>query len=112
MVALDKQTVRVTYDARVIGTRDLLKRAFEFTVTLVLLGLNAELESGGKHVRKTACMTAFSAVLTVPVLVLAWAPLPQHKILYGTISLALATAVQIVASADVDMDYLFVYHNY
>jgi cation transport ATPase len=33
--------------------------------------------------------------LTVPVLVLAWAPLPEREIAYGSISLALATIVQI-----------------
>ncbi|KAL9098218.1 MAG: hypothetical protein Q9187_009701, partial [Circinaria calcarea] len=43
-------------------------------------------------------MTAFSAVLTTPVLILAWAPLPQHEILYGAVSLTLATIVQIVVA--------------
>ena len=98
MVALDKQTVRVTYDAGLIGARDLLERAFDSAVTLAPPRPHAELESGGKHVRKTAYITVFSAVLTIPVLVLAWAPLPRHKILYGAISMALATIVQIVVA--------------
>jgi Cd2+-exporting ATPase len=41
-------------------------------------------------------MTLLSALLTIPVLILAWAPLPEHKILYGAISLGLATIVQTV----------------
>ena len=68
MVALDKQTVRVTYDAGLIGARDLLERAFDSAVKLGPPRPYAELESGGKHVRKTAYMTVFSAVLTIPVL--------------------------------------------
>jgi heavy metal translocating P-type ATPase len=35
---------------------------------------------------------------TLPVLVLAWAPLPQHEILYGAISMALATIIQVVVA--------------
>lgn len=43
---------------------------------------------------ETACKTLASASLTIPVLVLAYAPLPEHKLLYGAISLVLATLVQ------------------
>jgi Cu2+-exporting ATPase len=98
MVSLDKQTVRVTYDAKLIGARDLLENTFDAAISLAPPRPYAEHESGGKHVRQTACMTAFSAVLTIPVLILAWAPLPQHEILYGAISMALATIVQIVVA--------------
>ena len=76
MIALDKQMVRVTYDAKLIGARDLLKKTFDTVITLVPPRPYAELESGGKHIRQTAYMTAFSAALTISVLVLAWAPLP------------------------------------
>lgn len=86
MVALDKHTVRVTYDAKLVGARDLLHNTFDARITLAPPRPHVELESGGKHVRQTAYLTAFSAVLTIPVLVLAWAPLPQHEILYGAIS--------------------------
>ncbi|MCJ1421929.1 hypothetical protein MMC32_008296 [Xylographa parallela] len=98
MIALDNQTVRVTYDAQLIGARELLRNAFDAMITLAPPRPYAELESGGKHVRRTAYMTAFSAALTIPVLVLAWAPLPPREILYGAISLTLATVVQIVVA--------------
>lgn len=96
MVMLNKETVRVMYDAKLVGARDLVEKAFDSVVALAPPRPYAELESGSKHVRKMAYMTTLSAVLTIPVLVLAWAPLPQHEILYGAISLALATVVQIV----------------
>lgn len=98
MVAVDKQTVRVTYDAKLIGARDLLENTFSAAVTLAPPRPYSDLETGSKHVRKTAYMTAFSAVLTIPVLILAWAPLPQHETIYGAISLALATVVQIIVA--------------
>lgn len=98
LVALDKRTVRVVYDAKLIGARDLLESTFDATIRLASPSPSAELESGRRHVRKTAYMTALSAVLTIPVLVLAWAPLPQHEIMYGAISVALATIVQIVVA--------------
>jgi Cd2+-exporting ATPase len=98
MVAVDKQTVRVTYDAKLIGARDLLENTFSAAVALAPPRPYSDLETGSKHVRKTAYMTAFSAALTIPVLILAWAPLPQHETLYGAISLALATIVQIIVA--------------
>ncbi|KAH7410603.1 Cu2+-exporting ATPase [Cadophora sp. MPI-SDFR-AT-0126] len=98
MTALDKNTVRVAYDAKSIGARDLLERGFNSDISLAPSRPYAELESGSKHVRETVFMTAFSAILTIPVLVLAWAPLKPREILYGSISLALATVVQFVVA--------------
>lgn len=98
MVAVDKHTVHITYDAKLIGARDLLQRSFDAPIALAPHRPHAELESGSKHVRQTALITAFSTVVTISVLVLAWAPLPRHEILYGSISLALATIVQIVVA--------------
>ncbi|KAK0120283.1 hypothetical protein ONS95_011689 [Cadophora gregata] len=98
MTALDKTTVRVAYDAKLVGARDLLERGFDRDISLAPSRPYAELESGSKHVRETALMTAFSAILTIPVLVLAWAPLKPREVLYGSISLALATIVQFVVA--------------
>jgi len=98
MTALDKCTVRVAYDAKLIGARDLLEKGFDRGISLAPARPYAELESGSKHVRETAFMTAFSTILTIPVLVLAWAPLKPRETLYGSISLALATIVQFVVA--------------
>jgi Cd2+-exporting ATPase len=95
MVALDKQTVRITYNAKLIGARDLFEDTFGVPIGLAPPRPCAELESGSKDVLDTALRTTISAMLTIPVLVLAWAPLPSNEILYGSISLALATIVQI-----------------
>ena len=94
MVASGKQTVRITYDAKVVGARALLEKWSDRPLKLAAPRGSSELESGKKHVRNTAWITLLSAVLTIPVLVLAWAPLPPKPIVYGGASLALATIVQ------------------
>lgn len=97
ITATDKTTVQVSYDAKLIGARDVLQ-AFGPGPSLAPARPHAELESGSKHVRQTAYMTLFSAVLTIPVLVLAWAPVKPRPILYGSVSLVLATIVQSVVA--------------
>ena len=94
MVSSGKQTVRITYDAKVVGARVLLEKCSDSPLKLTAPRGSSELESGKKHVRNTAWITLLSAVLTIPVLVLAWAPLPPRPIVYGGVSLALATIVQ------------------
>jgi Cd2+-exporting ATPase len=96
MIAIDKQIVRITYDAKIIGARAFLEKCFNSPLKLAAPRGSSELESGKKHVRNTAWITLLSAILTIPVLVLAWASLPPRPIAYGSASLALATIVQFV----------------
>ena len=98
MFPTGQQTVRITYDSTIVGARDLMQNRFDTTVQLAPPQPHAALTAGNRHVRKSAYATIFSAVLTIPVLVLAWAPLPHHDTLYGSISLALATIVQTVVA--------------
>lgn len=101
VTAIGKTTVRVTYHPEIVGARDLLSDPF-FQKQKAKLGPVAPcatIASGRSHVRMMFFMTLLSALLTIPVLVLAWAPLPKHEILYGGISLALATIVQTVVAA-------------
>ena len=95
MIAYDNQTVRITYDAKIIGARALLEKCADSPLKLAAPRGSSELESGKKHVRTTAWITLLSACLTVPVLILAWAPLPPRPVVYGGVSLALATIVQV-----------------
>lgn len=99
IVASGKQTVRITYDAKVVGARALLERCSNSPLKLAAPRGPSEIESGKKHVRNAAWITLLSAVLTIPVLVLAWAPLPSRPIVYGGASLALATIVQFAVAS-------------
>lgn len=96
MRLLDKTTVRVDYDAEVVGARRLVERGWKSPMQLAALRPDPALDAGNRHVWHMGLMTLLSAVLTIPVLVMAWAPLPDHEVAYGSASLALATVVQLV----------------
>lgn len=104
VVVVNKQTVRVAFDPIVVGARELLQGPWTDFADVGRLTLAPQpatdptLQAGRRHVHQLAWTTVFSAVLTIPVLVLAWAPLPQHDMAYGGASLALATAVQVVVA--------------
>jgi Cd2+-exporting ATPase len=100
MSAIDQKSVRVVFDAKIVGARDLLYKGFATETPPELAPLQADpaLAASSKHVRHIGYMTLLSAILTVPVLVLAWAPLTDHEIIYGSTSLALATIIQFVVA--------------
>ena len=98
LTVLNKNTIRVVYHPRIVGARDLLSNPFFRLATLAPSAARPLIASGRAHVRMTFFMTLMSVLLTIPVLILAWAPLPRHDILYGAISLGLATIVQIVVA--------------
>ncbi|KAJ5099285.1 hypothetical protein N7532_006286 [Penicillium argentinense] len=96
IVPVDKHTVRVAFDPNVVGARDLTEKIWGPPIQLAPLRGDPSLEAGGKHVRHVGYMTVLSAVLTIPVLVMAWATLPEREVVYSSASLALATIVQVV----------------
>jgi Cu2+-exporting ATPase len=96
MKQLDKTTVNVSYDPLVVGARDLVESGWPAPLQLAPLRADRTLETGSRHVRHVGYMTILSAILTIPVLVLSWAPLPPRPIAYGSASLALATLVQVL----------------
>ena len=95
MTAVGKETVRIAYDARVVGARTLLATSFGSTLSLAPPQESSEIATGKRHVRTMMWSTLVSIIFTIPVLVLAWAPLIPRPIIYGSISLAFATVVQI-----------------
>ncbi|OBR04273.1 Copper-translocating P-type ATPase [Colletotrichum higginsianum IMI 349063] len=96
--AVDKTTVHVEFDAEVVGARDLVDKGWDTPVELAQLRADPTLEAGSKHVRNMGLITLLSIALTIPVLVMAWAPLPERELAYGSASLALATIVQVVVA--------------
>lgn len=90
-----KSIVRICFDAKIIGARRLLQE-LQPSAKLAPYSGDSSLFAGSKHVRNVGLTTALSAVLTIPVLVLSWAPLSPKPVVYGSVSLALASVVQIV----------------
>lgn len=98
MALVHGQTIRVTFDPKIVGARDLAEKIWGPPIELASPRGDPSLEAGSKHVRHIGYMTLFSAVLTVPVLVMAWAPLPERESACSSASLALATIVQFVVA--------------
>ncbi|KAK7429942.1 hypothetical protein QQZ08_003564 [Neonectria magnoliae] len=96
MLVIENNTVQVSFDPKIVGARDLLENTWGRPIELAPVRGDPSLEAGGKHVRHIGYMTLLSAVLTIPVLALAWAPIPEREIAYSSASLALATIVQAV----------------
>lgn len=92
----EKYNARITYDPFIVGARDLLERSFGTPLSLVPLNSAHATAADTEHLHQSLYMTLLSAILTIPVLIMAWAPLPPHKIAYGSSSLALATLVQFI----------------
>jgi heavy metal translocating P-type ATPase len=90
--------VRIEYSPRLVGARDLMSSFDNEDVKLAPVQANSAVAAGNRHVHNTGWMTLFSAILTIPVLILAWAPLPHHPLAYGIASLILATIVQVVVA--------------
>ncbi|KAE8454282.1 hypothetical protein EG329_005207 [Mollisiaceae sp. DMI_Dod_QoI] len=94
------QYVRVSYDPRIIGARTVCAHHFFQSAHLSPPSPPPVVAAGRAQFRKELYMTILSAILTIPVLILAYAKLPKHDILYGAISLFLATMVQGVVARE------------
>lgn len=93
---VNRNLVKIAFDAKAVGARDLIDKGWDYPLTLAPPQADPTVSAGSKHVRNVGWMTILSAILTIPVLVLAWAPLPGREIAYGSASLALASLVQVI----------------
>ena len=92
---LDNRMIRVEYSPEVIGARDLLCNPFFRLAALAPVCQPPVISSGRKQLWRMLFKTILSVILTIPVLVMAWARLPPHEVTYGAVSLVLATIVQV-----------------
>lgn len=91
----DKDNVLIIYDPNVIGARKVLELYESFSPVLAPEPPDPALTAGAKHIRKLTTRALLSIILTIPVLVMTWAPLPIHPHAYAIASLVLATIVQV-----------------
>lgn len=99
-----RTTLEVGYDPAIIGVRDLLccinEKSVKFDARIVDIPNEdtAASEAERRHLKHLGFISLASAMLTVPVLVLAWIPLPDVEMaLKYSIQLPLATVVMGVA---------------
>ena len=86
------------YDPGMIGARQLLKALESNLGTPVHLAPSRSGTQIPTHIRSMALRTVISVSLTLPILILAWAPLPERRIIYGAVSLTFATIIQLVVA--------------
>ncbi|KAJ5760538.1 hypothetical protein N7520_007694 [Penicillium odoratum] len=96
--AVNKDEIRVSFDPELVGARDLIEKHWAGVARLAPTRDDPALGAGKKHVRHVGYITLFSVILTIPVLVLTWAPIPEREIPYNSTLLALATLVQVMVA--------------
>ena len=94
LAVLDKNTLRITFNPRIVGARDLLADPSFPSARLAPLAAPPTLASSQAKIRQTLLRTIVSTLLTIPVLILAWAPLMEHFTVWGNFA-GLATIIQI-----------------
>lgn len=87
------KTYRINYNPLIVGARDLLPPG----ATLAPPAADPSTTEGNNRLLQMTWYTAVAAALTIPVVVLNWAPNPVPTQTRGITSLALATCVQAIA---------------
>ena len=86
--------LEVQYDSTVIQPRDVVASFEPWGGEYVPLEQVREPSQASKDIWVLLRRTALSAIATIPILVLSWAPIPKRPVVYGSVSLVLATFVQ------------------
>ncbi|KAH7412753.1 P-type ATPase-like protein [Cadophora sp. MPI-SDFR-AT-0126] len=94
---IGREKTRISYLPKVVGARTLLKDPFFRSAQFAPGPTSGAVASGRSESYNCFLLTVVATVLTIPVLVLSYANLPGKEIVYGGISLVLATMVQLVA---------------
>lgn len=92
---INKTSFRITYDPTTIGARDLLSSVPG--LVLAPPGMDVALAEGRKRLWKMVWSTILAALLTIPIVVLAWSHNPVQYSTKSIVSLVLATFVQGIA---------------
>lgn len=94
IVREENDLVEVEYQVG-LNPRDVLAAFKSYGGVYVPPARESSIDSAQQEVLRLLHLTTVSAVLCFPVLLFAWAPLPPHSTIYGGISLALTTLIQI-----------------
>lgn len=96
-----QHTVRIHYDPKKAGARDVFEYYQQSTLREFQLAPPAShpsLTVGSKQTKRACIVFLITLAFTTPVLVFAWAPVDHKELIYAHVSLALASAVQIIAT--------------
>lgn len=93
-----KDRLFLTYNPKAVGARTLISDPYFRHTKLAPPRASVSVASGRVHLHDSILMTLLSVLLTIPVLVLAYGNFPKQEVLYGGISLGLATIIQVVVA--------------
>ena len=93
-VKIKGNLLEVQYDSTIIQPRDVVAAFEAWDGEYVPIEQIRGPSQASKDLWHLLRRTILSAIATIPILIFAWAPLPKHPVLYGSISLVLATFVQ------------------
>ena len=99
-IKVNSKMVRIQYDASQVGPRDLLERGFTEPLELAPHRIHPEIAAGARQSQKAGVLFLFAMILTIPVLIFAWAPIPGPRLVYNSVSLGLATIIQLVVAKE------------
>nr|CAI6406344.1 ALI_HP1_G0005060.mRNA.1.CDS.1 [Saccharomyces cerevisiae] len=93
---VERNIIRIYFDPKVTGARDLVNEGGSVPVSIAPFSCHPTIEVGRKHLVRVGCTTALSIIMTIPILVMAWAPQLREKISTISASMVLATIIQFV----------------
>ncbi|VUC37312.1 unnamed protein product [Clonostachys rosea] len=94
---LDKKTLRLVYDPRVVGARDLFNSISANTQGLAPPRPDSQLETTRRRLMDQSIKTALAAIFTIPVLILSWRHGLVEERKKAIISFVLGSVVQAIA---------------
>lgn len=92
--------MRIHYNAKLIGARDVLNYYEQYTEKEIRLAPPAphpSLAVGMRQTRRACAIFLLAVVFTIPVVVLAWGPVDHSNLIYTHLSLGFASLVQVIA---------------
>jgi hypothetical protein len=95
-----QHTVRVQYNANLIGAREVLQYYEQYIQKEIRLAPPAphpSLQVGSRQAKRACLILLLSAIFTVPVVSFAWGPVNHRNLIYAHLSLASASLVQGIA---------------
>ncbi|TFK73403.1 heavy metal translocatin [Pluteus cervinus] len=87
--------VDVKYFPHQIGARDVLAQFSKWDGQHIPSTAAKQVDTVRQDIQRLTYSVALAILLTIPVLILSWAPLPEHPVTYGAISLAFVSIIQL-----------------
>ncbi|PHH64290.1 hypothetical protein CDD81_4774 [Ophiocordyceps australis] len=97
VTVISNKIVRIGYDARVVGARELVQRISSLSCGLAPPGDDASIWRGRRRLHDQLVLTMIAGAFTLPIVIMAWSDNLVDRYTQGCVCLVFATIVQLVA---------------